>query len=201
MVVAIHGDWTWRVTRRTDARARAIHTAARLFQEQGYAATGLTQVIEESGAPKGSFYFHFPSGKEQLAVEAIRASGAAIAAALEALAGRSTDPAALVRGYAELQRDLLEGSDFRRGCPIATITLEMASSSERIREAAAEVFDSWVAVLARYLARGGQDPARAARMARHLVAALEGALLLARAHRSTEPIRETAELLVDLVDG
>jgi AcrR family transcriptional regulator len=57
--------------RKTDARPRAIATAARLFRIQGYTATGLTQILKESGAPKGSFYFHFPRGKAQLAEEAI----------------------------------------------------------------------------------------------------------------------------------
>src|SRR6266702_7672142 len=65
---------TWYVfgmTRKTDARARAIATAERLFRIQGYTATGLIQILKESGAPKGSFYFHFPRGKAQLAEEAI----------------------------------------------------------------------------------------------------------------------------------
>jgi tetratricopeptide (TPR) repeat protein len=57
--------------RKTDARDRAIATAERLFRIQGYTATGLNQIIEESGSPKGSFYFHFPRGKAQLAEEAI----------------------------------------------------------------------------------------------------------------------------------
>jgi len=59
------------MTRKTDARARAIETAERLFRTQGYTATGLNQILAESGAPKGSFYFHFPRGKAQLAEEAI----------------------------------------------------------------------------------------------------------------------------------
>jgi AcrR family transcriptional regulator len=187
------------VPRHTDARTRAVRTAGRLFQEQGYGATGLSQIIAESGAPKGSFYFHFPGGKEQLGVEAIRASGGAIAAALGDLAARSPDPATLIRDYSALQQRMLEESNFRRGCPIATITLEMASSSEPIREAAAEVFDSWVVPLTAALDGHVRQPARAVQLARHVVVAMEGALLVARAQRSTAPLREAAELLIDLI--
>src|SRR5579859_5271927 len=114
--------------KRTDARTRAIQTAGRLFQEQGYGATGLTQLIGESGTPKGSFYFHFPAGKEELAWEAIRGSGAAVAAGLRDLACRSADAPTLIREYGAFQRRALEESGYRQGCPIATVTLEMAAA-------------------------------------------------------------------------
>jgi TetR/AcrR family transcriptional repressor of lmrAB and yxaGH operons len=188
------------VPRSTDARARAIRTAGRLFQEQGYAATGLTEIIERSGAPKGSFYFHFSGGKEQLAVEALTAAGEAVAAALRDLAARSPDPARLVRGHVALQERMLEGSGYRQGCPIATVTLEMASESEPIRTAAASAFATWTGILAEYLTGHGYRPAEAARLAEHVIATVEGALLLARAQRSTKPLRNAARCLTALLD-
>jgi TetR/AcrR family transcriptional repressor of lmrAB and yxaGH operons len=183
------------VPRRTDAHAKAVRTAGRLFQERGYAATGLTEIIERSGAPKGSFYFHFPGGKEQLAVEALTAAGESVAEALRGLAGRAPSPARLVRDYAKLQERMLEDSEYRQGCPIATVTLEMASESEPIREAAATVFALWSGILVDYLTQHGRRPADAARLAEHVVATLEGALLLARAQQSTKPLRNAVQTL------
>ena len=185
--------------KRTDARTRAIQTAGRLFQEQGYGATGLTQLIGESGTPKGSFYFHFPAGKEELAWEAIRGSGAAVAAGLRDLACRSADAPTLIREYGAFQRRALEESGYRQGCPIATVTLEMAAASEPIRAAAEAAFRSWVAVLAGFFQAHGRPAAEAAGLAQHVVVAMEGALLLARAFRSTAPLLETERLLVSLV--
>jgi TetR/AcrR family transcriptional repressor of lmrAB and yxaGH operons len=187
------------VPRSTDARAKAVRTAGRLFQERGYAATGLTEIIQRSGAPKGSFYFHFPDGKEQLAVEALTAAGESVAEALCGLVARSPNPARLVRGYVALQEQMLEGSDYRQGCPIATVTLEMASESEPIRAAAEAVFARWSGILADYLAHHGHRPAEAARLAEHIVASLEGALLLARAQRSVKPLRNAAKTVTTLL--
>jgi TetR/AcrR family transcriptional repressor of lmrAB and yxaGH operons len=181
--------------RSTDARAKAIRTAGRLFQERGYAAVGLTEIIERSGAPKGSFYYHFTGGKEQLAVEALTAAGEAVAAALNEIAARAPNPARLVRDYVALQERLLEGSAYRQGCPIATVTLEMASESEPIRNAAAAAFATWTGILTDFLAAHGRRPAQAARLGEHVVATLEGALLLARAQRSTKPLRNAGRTL------
>jgi TetR/AcrR family transcriptional repressor of lmrAB and yxaGH operons len=86
------------MTRRSDAREKAITTAARLFDRQGYHGTGLAQIIKESGSPRGSFYFHFPDGKEQLGIEAVHAARAQgdrlISTAVSAC---PSDPVATVR--------------------------------------------------------------------------------------------------------
>src|ERR1700753_3938055 len=79
--------------RKTDARARAIATAERLFRIQGYTATGLTQILDDSGAPKGSFYFHSPRGKAQLAEEAIDQYVAARMAVLRTISESTTGQA------------------------------------------------------------------------------------------------------------
>src|SRR3712207_744762 len=104
-----------------ETRGRAIETAADLFRRQGYAATGVAQVIEESATPKGSFYFNFPGGKEELGTEALRLGGSQLRAGIAALAQRIEDPAAFVRALADGLAAGLEESDFEQGCPIATV--------------------------------------------------------------------------------
>lgn len=185
--------------RHTDARANALRTASRLFQEKGYAATGVAEIIERSESPKGSFYFHFPGGKEQLAAEALSAAGQQVAALEQGLIKRVSSPARFIREYIGAQARVLEESDFRLGCPIATVTLEMAADSEPIREAAATAFASWTGPLADFLARHGHRRAEARQLAEHVVATVEGALLLSRAQRSTAPLRNAAKILADLV--
>src|SRR5882757_240734 len=126
-----------------DSRARAIETAAELFQRQGYAATGLTQIIEESGSPKGSFYFNFPGGKQQLAEAALALAGGRLAHAIAALADASRSPADFLSSVKTALAIGLETSDYQRGCPIALVALETAATSETLRAASATQFANW----------------------------------------------------------
>ena len=57
-----------------DTSARMIEATARMLQHRGYHGTALSDILEASGAPRGSLYFHFPGGKDQLAIEATRAA-------------------------------------------------------------------------------------------------------------------------------
>jgi TetR/AcrR family transcriptional repressor of lmrAB and yxaGH operons len=186
------------VPRRSDARVRAVSTTSRLLQEQGYARTGVSQILTESGAPKGSFYFHFPGGKEQLAVEALRASGSAVVDVLKRLAETSASPAELVDSFIGAEATMLEESGFRQGCPIATVALEMSAESESIRTVCREIFDSWIRVFRRhfepYLGSGSSD------LAEHTVLSLEGALLLSRVQRSTRPLLRVRDRLCAELD-
>ena len=98
-------------------------TAMRLFRRQGYASTGLQQILAESGAPKGSLYHYFPDGKEAIGEAAVRLAGAQMTELLSDLAARHRSPEAFLAGYARTLAGWMEESDFRSGCPIATTLL------------------------------------------------------------------------------
>jgi TetR/AcrR family transcriptional repressor of lmrAB and yxaGH operons len=183
----------------SDSRAKALWTAGTLFQERGYAAVGLAEIIERSGSPKGSFYFHFRGGKEQLAAEALTATGRAVNEILRGLADRCPTPARLIRDYVALLEQMITTSQYRQGCPVATVTLEMASESELIRRAADAAFASWVETLSQFLHSHGRDRHEADRLAEHIVTTLEGALLLARAQHSPRPLHNAAKTLTSLI--
>ena len=102
----------------TSTRARMLDTMANLLRSQGYAATGLKEVLVQSGAPKGSLYFHFPDGKEQLAAEAVRLSGERVAAAIERMVVALDDPAEVVRALTRGLAAQLPGqrTGLRRWC-------------------------------------------------------------------------------------
>jgi TetR/AcrR family transcriptional repressor of lmrAB and yxaGH operons len=166
--------------KRTDTRQRMVRTAAELFRSQGYHATGLNQVLAEGAAPKGSLYFHFPGGKEQLAVEAVALAGNDLRDALAAVLDAEPDPVKALSQALELLGKDLQASDFRRGCPIATVALDAAADSEPIRLACEEVYASWHSVITAHI---GDDD-----LATVVLAAIEGALLLARTRRSLTPL-------------
>jgi AcrR family transcriptional regulator len=119
--------------RSTDAREKALLTAERLFRIQGYTATGLTQILEESGAPKGSFYFHFPGGKEQMAREVLHAYGARAEAAIRTLARRHDgEPGAFVLALCRALAHELEASGWAMGCAAQNLANELAPANRQM---------------------------------------------------------------------
>lgn len=181
------------------ARSRMLRTAAKLLQRQGYHATGLRQILSESGAPRGSLYFHFPGGKEELAVEAVRAMNGRTARAIEMMLATSDDPADAVSAFVRAFAEILRASDWAEGCPVATVTLEAAATSEAIRAACAEAYGEWERIFADYLERGGVPPERARSLAVFVLAAAEGGLILSRARHDIAPLQTVADELAGLL--
>ncbi len=163
-----------------------VSTTAQLLQRQGYHATGLDQIVAESRSPKGSMYFHFPGGKEQLAAEAIAYAGRRLREGLRAHHSGTT--LASLDAYLVTAEHYLEGSNFERGCPIATVALEVGTASPAVGQACSEAFDGLQHEIAEWLAADGLPPAEAMDTAMLVTIALEGALVLAKATRSVAPI-------------
>src|SRR5262247_3736541 len=144
--------------RRTDSRSRMIHAAAELFCERGYHATAFSDVVRDSGAPRGSTYFHFPGGKAELARETIARAGDE----LEEAARHADDPGSLVRALAQIMARRLERSGYKSGCPIATMVLELAPGHEELSADFDSVFARWRAALVARLEPLGIAPERGA---------------------------------------
>jgi len=186
--------------RRTDTRSRMLHAAAELFRQRGYHATTFAEVVRESGAPRGSTYFHFPGGKQQLAHEAITRAGDELQELVDDAARHADDPASLVRALAQTLAGRLERSGYQSGCPIATMVLELAPHHEQFSADFDSVFARWRAALAGRFQPLGIAPGRAAALADLTISALEGALVLSRAARSTQPFTTTVEALTSAID-
>lgn len=177
---------------RGETRSHLRRTAAELFRRQGYHATGINQVVQESGAPSGSLYFHFPGGKAELAIEAVTAAGREIGQRIDYLLESSDDVAeAIGRVLDYLVGDLRE-SNYEHGCPVGTVVLDVASTSEPIRLACCTIFDDWATKVSARLQAAGWVKKAADEEALVVVALIEGALLLARAKRDTEPLEAAA---------
>lgn len=179
-------------------RSAIIVAAATLFRRQGYAATGINDIVAQSGAPKGSLYHYFPQGKQQIAEEAVRHAGAHAAETLRRLASEHNTAASLLRAYGAMLAGWMVKSDFREGCPITTVLLETASDSESLARAGREAFRSWREVFEHALLRDGMEPRRTARLAALAIVALEGAMVQSRVERSADPITEAADELAGL---
>jgi AcrR family transcriptional regulator len=186
---------------RIPTRDRILYASAELFRRQGYAGTGLKQIATESSAPFGSLYHFFPGGKEQLADEVLRVGGRFFLALYEAIAGEAPDLTSAVRDFFAGAGETLEATGYADACPIATVAGEIASTHEVLREATADVFESWLAALAEDAVDAGMPADRARPLALSVLALLEGAFLLSRSTRSLEPMKACSDAAVALVEA
>ena len=179
----------------SDSKGKTLAAAAKLFRQQGYHGTALQDILAASGSPRGSLYFHFPGGKEQIGEAALTLSGEAtrqgIARAAEASESAEIFLVRIVRSMAaDLQR-----SDYKEGCAIATTALETAAQVEVLGAASRTAFQKWELEIKRGLFRFGVPAGDADQAAMMILSQLEGALLLARTYRSLEPIHRAEQAL------
>jgi AcrR family transcriptional regulator len=180
-------------------RERIVAASADLMRHQGYSATGVKQIVEAAQAPFGSVYHFFPGGKEELGAEAVMRSGDLYAQLIPAVFDPAPDLVAGVRDFFAGAADVLRQSDYADACPIATVALEVSSHSEPLRQACADVFEAWITAGTDRFVSGGLDRGEARRLVTGMIAALEGAFVLCRALRSTEPMEDAASLAVEAV--
>ncbi|MEV6070701.1 TetR/AcrR family transcriptional regulator [Nocardia sp. NPDC052001] len=167
-----------------ETRDRLLDATQELMETWGYFGAGLNQVVALSGAPRGSLYFHFPGGKDEMVGASVRRAGRAIGDALTSLAESSESVTALADAMLGFLGDQLEQSGWRKGCPVATVALETAATNDPLQQACSEVYRAWEAALRIQVA----DRPDADDLAITILALVEGALVLARAHRSRDPL-------------
>jgi AcrR family transcriptional regulator len=180
---------------------RIIESSAKLFRRQGYTGTGVKQIVAAANAPFGSIYHFFPGGKEQLGAETIRTSGQLYIQLFAAIAAQAPDVVTAVGDFFSGAAETLQETDYADACPIATVALEVASTSEPLRHATAEVFESWIAGATEYFAAAGISRGRARELAFSMLCLLEGAFIFCRAMRTTEPLRIAGATAVAEVKG
>ncbi|MGW6916440.1 TetR/AcrR family transcriptional regulator [Kitasatospora sp. NPDC054939] len=184
-----------------ETRARLIAGTRALIEAQGYFGTGLNQVLAESGAPRGSLYFHFPAGKDQMVTAALLQAGQEIEELLKSLAGEGLSAAVIARRLMDLFADRLEESQFAKGCPIATVALEVAGSNEELRRVCAGIYENWQQVITDRLIAEGGSPESAEGASGRALAQMQGALLLAQVHRSHTPLEQASRAVQLLLTG
>jgi AcrR family transcriptional regulator len=168
-------------------RERMVVSAALLIRERGAHATAISDVLEHSGAPRGSAYHYFPGGRTQLLCEAVDYAGEHVAAIITEAEGSLELLDTLIEKY----RQQLLSSDFRAGCPIVAVAVEAGEERERmasVTERAAAVFDRWTGLIAQRFIADGIASDRANELAVLATSAIEGAILLARVRRDLTPL-------------
>ncbi len=182
-------------------RQPIVNAAVRLFRRQGYAGTGLNDIVDLSGAPKGSLYHYFPAGKASIAVAAVEEAGSRVAHTLAKLANETRSTGDLLRAHARLLGAWMQKSGFRDGCPITTVLLELAPKDRGVTDAGRRAYAARVNVFKGKLLEDGFSPARTERLAILCVSTLQGALIQARVERSSIPIETAANELAKVLEA
>jgi AcrR family transcriptional regulator len=193
-------------TRTYGPRERMVFAAAQLIRRGGVGSAGMREVAARAEAPRGSLQHYFPGGKEQLVNEAVawagRYAGRRIDRFLTDLAERAEPtPGGLFAAMAQQWIDEFEAEGFHTGCPVAAVTVDSAAATPSAREAAASAFTAWTTPLTSALTGLDVPVDRAPALATLMISALEGAILLSRAHESTDPLTTVAAELSPLLDA
>jgi TetR/AcrR family transcriptional repressor of lmrAB and yxaGH operons len=181
-----------------DSKEKTLSAAVKLFSQRGYHGTGLQDILEAGGAPRGSLYFHFPKGKEQIGEAAVQLGTEGVRDFITDAAQTSGNVQAFLVKLARGMAANLERSGYREGCPVATTALETAAQSDVLGRAARAAFQTWEQEIKRALISFGMKANKADRTATAVLSQLEGALLLARTYRSLEPMQRAEKALLVL---
>jgi AcrR family transcriptional regulator len=185
-----------------ETRERIVEAARRLFFKQGYTATGVADVLKAAKANSGSLYHFFPSKEDLLAAVLEKYQSMLEPAVLKPAFARARDPIERLFAILEGYRLLLEATHFELGCPIGNLALEVSNSHKKARRLIVENFRAWCAAVQGLVAEAGDrlppdiDPAA---FATHVLATMEGAVMLARAYRSFEPFDQAVNQLRDYI--
>ena len=174
-----------------------IQSAAALIRRRGLSASSFAEIVDHSGAPRGSIYHYFPEGKDQLAKEAIRATSAWVLARQGACA--ATTPIGVLECFIELWRQVVVSSHGTAGCVVAGVAVDTLPDAAELMAEVRTAFDSWVDLLASQLRAAGMPAGRSRSAAVAALAAMEGALILCRAERGVGPLEIVAGQLKHLV--
>jgi AcrR family transcriptional regulator len=185
--------------RSVGTRERLVRAAIDLFREQGFHATGISEILWKADARRSSLYHHFPGGKDELATAAITLAGEEYWERVEATWDAQADAVRGVREVFEVAADRLEATDYAEICPIATIALDVAGTRNELRMAVARVFEEWLDSASRRLILAGASDNVATASSHTIIVMLEGAFLLCRTLKDAAPMRDAAGVAATLV--
>jgi len=180
-----------------DSKTRMIESAAALIAARGVNAASFSEVLEASGAPRGSIYHHFPEGKSQLAAAAVRWTWERVLAFQRAYDGST--PQGVLERFIGMWRNVVLRSHGASGCVVAGVAIDSVADDVELLQLVRSTFRDWLALLTAQLQATGLPPGRAASVALMTLAGMEGALILCRAEGGVAPLDQVASELLQLV--
>lgn len=182
------------------AREKILQTASELMEKQGYCGTGLNEIIQTSGAPRGSLYYYFPDGKEQLASEAILQAGKTVSDRFCERTAAEPNAAQAIRDFLYMVAQRMEETNFYTGTTMTMIAMETAAKSKRINQACQQGYTMLIETFRDKLLSGGMEATRAGDMAEMIIAAVEGGIILSRTYHDANHLRRIADHIFQMLE-
>jgi len=185
----------------SDNREKFLQTASQLMEKQGYCGTGLNEILQKSGAPKGSLYYYFPDGKEQIASEVALRAGNIISGRIQEHTRDRLDIEQAIHDFLYTVARRMEETEFHTGSTITMVAMESVTQSERINLACREAYGMIIDAFKEVIMNSGMEEAKAAGIAEMIVAAVEGGIMLSRTYQSADYLRRIADHITQMLDA
>jgi len=179
----------------SDKKEEILSVAGKLMEKQGYHATGLSEILKKSGAPKGSLYHYFPGGKGELAIEVIKRNREQISKNIQFAMDQYEDPVIAVSEFINKLADIIEEAGYAAGGPLTAIATETAATDHSISSACGNTYMEWIGIIKTKMAKSDKLRATSSRNAQVIISSLEGAILLARTLKSKEPLLNLSDFM------
>lgn len=183
----------------TSTRDQIIQTTSELLENQGFHATGMNEIVKESGAPKGSIYYYFPDGKEGITAEAVKFAGRMVSDRINIHLEKFDDPADSIRSFIETIAHFVEESGFKSGGPLTIVSSETATTNEKLNLVCREAYGMVRTAFQNKLIASGFSEEKAENLAWVIVSAIEGGVILSRTYHTGEPLRKVACEIATLI--
>lgn len=183
----------------SSARDQILLTTCSLLEKQGYHATGLNEIVRRSGAPKGSLYYYFPQGKEQITCEAVLQSGQTTAEHIRTGLAGHDDPVQAIHNFILLVAENVERSGFSAGSPLTAVAMETSTTNDRINQACRAAYGMIEGAFREKLLSSGIPEDRAQNLATFITASIEGGIILSRTYHTADLLRRVADSLQALI--
>ncbi len=182
-----------------NSRDKILQTASRLFQLQGYHATGMNQIISESGLPKGSIYHHFPQGKELLAIEAVHFTSSFIERKLLAIMEEISEPVEAIQAFIKDTSSQFDSPESIEGIPVGLLASETALISEPLRLACIDAFSKWEKIIADKLIQHGEKEEHALKMGMLINSMIGGGIMQSITRKDKAPLIAVMETIPQIL--
>lgn len=179
----------------SSAREDMLSAAVELFGARGYDGVGVAELLEKSGAPRGSLYFHFPGGKPQIGAEVVARVGTEVAARFRALHESGVTLSQFIEQVFKTTAKESKERCYEASCPMAAIATGFGSNDQKLADAVRGAFESWEAEIRNAAETRGMNASNAAIFASAMLTAMEGAMVISKAQASSTPHKSASRAI------